>query len=285
MIDFTFQVSPHNIPIMDSPSGVDATKNVSAILLTIVFLWSASLQYREFLKESTGTLLHHQSIPNMDFPAVTICDKHFQFRKAVEERDIFVGPFQKPKEIATNILDAERVLKDRYHIVPRLWKYQFTLDDILRPERGQFSEIMYCRVGTVSCSFPEKGSKFAPSEHDNETEYFEMHVAAGTWTSRLMADSDKGATFMCHTLQPNVTVDFSRPNGRSIAISWKDDLAMVSPYWQIYIHDKHEHVLLDSYAIKSLPKLTAMQRNGGLFDSIQEWAKIKKKSTNCSTAS
>ncbi len=68
--------------------------------------------------------------------------------------------------------------------------------------------------------------------------------------SRFLADSSTGATQLCHTLVPNVTVDFSHPRGYSISLRWLNDFVDKSLFWRVYVHDRRESVLLNSYAIR-----------------------------------
>ncbi len=62
--------------------------------------------------------------------------------------------------------------------------------------------------------------------------------------SRVLADSLKGDNMMCHTLIPNVTADFSKKHGNSISFRWGSTVTSKIPWWHLYIHDKHEHVIL-----------------------------------------
>ncbi len=71
-----------------------------------------------------------------------------------------------------------------------------------------------------------------------------------------MADSEKGYNVMCHTLIPNVSVDFTMPTGNSVTLKWVDSLLVNVPQWNVYVHDRNEHVLLAAYAMADLPRLT-----------------------------
>ena len=61
---------------------------------------------------------------------------------------------------------------------------------------------------------------------------------------------------MCHTLVPNVTVDFTKYFGNAFALKWLPEFLSKVPSWKLYVHDKYEHVLLKSYAIETLATLT-----------------------------
>lgn len=70
-----------------------------------------------------------------------------------------------------------------------------------------------------------------------------------------MADSTQGNNVLCHTLIPNVTVDFQKAKGNVISVRWQSPFRSVVPEWQVYLHDKYEHLVLASYAMKDLPFL------------------------------
>ena len=66
----------------------------------------------------------------------------------------------------------------------------------------------HCSVGGEDCVYPDTDPAELPAEDHAE---FEVEVPAGKWVTRPFADStDKGYNFMCHTLIPNVTVNFTR---------------------------------------------------------------------------
>lgn len=116
-----------------------------------------------------------------------------------------------------------------------------------------------CTVGGKSCSLP-KDLSFENFNQKDLSDHVEVKVEAGKWISRLMADSLNGHTFLCHTLVPNVTVNFSKQNGNSISVKWNKKFLNKAPYWSIYVHDKMEHVLLQ--VNRHLP--TGKLRNGQL---------------------
>ncbi len=81
-------------------------------------------------------------------------------------------------------------------------------------------------------------------------------MPAGKWISQVLADSSKGNNVICHSFIPNVTVNFEKIGGNSITLRWDKALKEHVPEWRIYIHDKHEHVVLASYAMSDLPYVT-----------------------------
>ena len=77
-------------------------------------------------------------------------------------------------------------------------------------------------------------------------------MEAGTWRSRILADSNLGFNFLCHTLVPNVTVDFSSPGGNSFALQWGVARGYVQKTRdkRVYVHDREEDVVLNTHAIR-----------------------------------
>ena len=63
-------------------------------------------------------------------------------------------------------------------------------------------------MGRKSCDVHYSNTIFTPDEDSND-ESMELPSSAGVWTSRFMADSEEGTTYLCHTLKPNVSADFS----------------------------------------------------------------------------
>ncbi len=79
---------------------------------------------------------------------------------------------------------------------------------------------------------------------------------------------------MCHTLVPNVTVDFERIRGNVISLRWDKYFRENIPEWRIYIHDKHEHIVLASYAMTDLPYLTLKSATVGEPSTYKGKAKL-----------
>lgn len=222
----------------------------------IIFGALTKTQTDVFLSEPTGTSLKWKSMDEIPFPAISICDKHYTLRKAFDDIGVPMNPFGGgPQEVTEAPMLLYSKLED-FHLdfMDNLWKYYFTLDNILSLYRGDpFSPLSQkCRVGLFSCHLdihdaiiPTNGSRFVETE-----------VEAGKWVSKFMADSYRGENHLCHTLVPNVSVDFAVNGGNSIAIKLNNvGYTSVSSYWSIYVHDKHEHVLIDSLAIETVPSL------------------------------
>ncbi len=60
---------------------------------------------------------------------------------------------------------------------------------------------------------------------------------------------------LCHTLAPNVSLDFSVASGNALMLKWNVSLASNVPDWTVFVHDAHEMVLLDTYSMQSMPSL------------------------------
>ncbi len=220
-----------------------------------VFLLMAKQQYDTFREEPTGSSLSSVSLADMPFPAITICDYHYEYGKAYSDlgfpRNIFGKP---PPEVAFHPLNFyDRLTTFDLAVMPHLWKYYFTLDKIIT-ERDDWMQRKdhRCRMGSVGCGYLE-GDRLVGEEDE---EVVEVEVPAGKWVSRFLADSYVGANYLCHTLIPNVTINFEDPLGNSIALMWKNNYVNKTYFWKVYVHDRRENVLLNSYAIKTTPTIT-----------------------------
>ncbi len=84
---------------------------------------------------------------------------------------------------------------------------------------------------------------------------------------------------MCHTLVPNVTVNFERIRGNFISLRWHKYFRENIPEWRIYIHDKYEHVVLASYAMSDLPYITLKSATVGEPSTYKSKAKLQPRLT------
>ncbi len=222
----------------------------------LAFLVMAKEQCDAFRREPTGSSLTTEFDLELPFPAISICDKHFENLRAHREMGFPMSPFpgSQPQEVQSNPLVLyEKGLAFGHQVVPMLWRYYFTLDKkIRRYFEGTDLFEPTCRVGPHSCGIPRKGTV---TRNDSQ-ESLELEVPAGKWVSKFLADSHLGSTYLCHTLVPNVTVDFGDPLGYSIAVQWMNGYSEMSKHWIVYVHDKHEHVLLNTYALKTLASVT-----------------------------
>ncbi len=103
----------------------------------------------------------------------------------------------------------------------------------------------------MPCGYEEGRDLFAGCDRSKE-QVCEAEVEAGTWRSRILADSNLGFNFLCHTLVPNVTVDFSSPGGNSFALQWGVTRGYVQKTRdkRVYVHDREEDVVLNTHAIR-----------------------------------
>ena len=235
-----------------------------------IFLIMTTSQLEVFNMEPTGTSLKWKSVKSLPFPAFTICDHNFYYGRAFDEVPFPRGIFStRPKQIQAHPYEFYRSLDAMTaDITSAMWEYYFTLDDILYDITNDFGQGLYCRVGEVSCSY----DTISVTKPNDTHMVVETEVPAGIWASKFLADSYIGTTYLCHTLITNVTVDFSLPEGNSIALKWRREYSSLTNYWTLYIHDKNEHVLLNSYAIETLPSLTISKLQPGENDY-----KVKRK--------
>ncbi len=141
------------------------------------------------------------------------------------------------------------------------WDFYFTLDQVLERQvdlpRGRFN----CRIGQVSCTIPPGPDGVRERiRPEDPKDIVRRESPAGVWTSRPLADSSEGRIYMCHTLQPNVSVNFATRRGSSIGVRFDSEYKKYSQFWFVYVHDPRESVtalttmVLDSQAYISLKK-------------------------------
>ena len=119
-------------------------------------------------------------------------------------------------------------------------------------------------MGNLPCEIPHSRiSNHFTVPNDTQNQVNEFEVPAGKWVTRIMSDSHLGKNFMCHTLYPNtnVTVNFEKSDGTSIAIKFNEKFRMSVPYINVLIHDRHEHVSLPSFALDSMEMMTVLTRD------------------------
>lgn len=115
-----------------------------------------------------------------------------------------------------------------------------------------------CMIGGISCAFPTEFPKMP--ENGSAVRY--VPVEAGVWESRILADSKAGKNEFCHTLVPNVTVDFEKSTGNGLLVKFTDNfMDKYGKFFKIYVHDMKEHVALDSYALVDIPYITIYPEN------------------------
>ena len=102
---------------------------ISAIACTICFVAMMKSQWEVYKSEPTGTSLQWKSVKNIPFPAISVCDPHFENRRMLEDFKAPVLPFQTPRKIVADpLLIYTRLEVGNLPTMPNLWKYYFTLD-------------------------------------------------------------------------------------------------------------------------------------------------------------
>ena len=229
---------------------------------TVMFLNMGLDIYNNYVAEPTGTSLERKMSSDIPFPSVSICTDYFFNRRAFEELGFPIHPMRPPPKLSKDPSLLYRLLSAyEMNVTENLWRFYPGLTDVLK---GNINRRIYndrgldakCSVGHLPCSIPEKLVGMPEPGKDE----FEYEVPAGKWISRLMADSNRGWNFMCHTMKPNVSVDFSVAGGNKFSLLWGVPLQDIS-YWHVYVHDRNEEVVLSSHAIETLPLLIP-NRNG-----------------------
>ena len=133
-----------------------------------------------------------------------------------------VGIFgQKPQGVTKDpafFLERLETFDLNDNMLDLMWEYYFKLNEVFYDVSKDAGKRKNCQIGPVSCSPPKEVGR--PDTHSGTVL---TETPAGTWTSQLLADSENGGYYMCHTLVPNVTVDFSMEDGNAIAFKWNRD--------------------------------------------------------------
>ncbi len=157
----------------------------------------------------------------------------------------------------------EKLLLLNIDVVPNMWKYYFTLDDMFEKVvlgKGPIhSSDHRCNVGNVDCVLRLKSYEAALPD-DLTHQEFEIEVEAGKWRSRFFASSIDAKIYLCHTLVPNMTVRFTSPGENAISLAWRKEYSKKSIHRRIYIHDKNEEVLLNAFAIETVPSVVVKRQ-------------------------
>ncbi len=223
-----------------------------------IFVALTVKQCSSFMKEPTGSTLTREYVEAFPFPAITICDTHFQNALAFEELNFPRPPLGTLhlKEVLTNPEHLiEKLTLFGHDVVPNLWRYFFTLDKVIHhlatlPKKESAPNVR-CKIGNVNCV------RIMPSYDvviplNTSHQEVEVEVQAGKWKSRFYASSIDSKLHLCHTLVPNVTVGFANIGANVVSMLWKHDYAISSNYRTLYIHDRNEDVLLNSFAIDAV---------------------------------
>ncbi len=124
-----------------------------------IFVALSVEQCNTFMEEPTGLSLTRESVEDIPFPAITICDMHIQNALASEELNFPRSPFASGplKEVLSNPeYLIERLILFGHEVVPNLWRYFFTLDKIIHKlvtlAGEKSTSDNKCKVGNVNCA-------------------------------------------------------------------------------------------------------------------------------------
>jgi hypothetical protein len=65
----------------------DVLKIATSISGFVLFCQMSRMQYLVFVDEPTGSSLVRETIEDLPFPAISICEDYYEFRRAYEEKD------------------------------------------------------------------------------------------------------------------------------------------------------------------------------------------------------
>ncbi len=263
--------------------GLNSRLNLLKMAITVCcfgsFVMLSLEQYQRYRDEPTGSSLTRESVQDLPFPAITVCDTHYQNALAYEELGFPRSPIGSPKEVLTNpdgFIEKLTLLK--LDIVPNLWKYFFSLDEVIhnlvtRAGQGSTPDVR-CKVGNVNCVRYMGDSEVVIPLNSSQQD-IELEVEAGKWRSRFLASSTDAKLYLCHTLVPNVTVGFAATGSNVFSFTWKPDYSRSSIYRRIYIHDRNEHVLLNSFALETVASVVVEQRTSFDYTATENKKKLQ----------
>ena len=249
--------SPLIFPLDSTYSILERTLNMSNFQTVVSaaaflacffgFLYLVYLDTNLYLDYPTATTTEMRPEEELAFPAFSICDYHFRFRQIAEDLGLPRRPFDpKPfREVEHRTSIVYKILfAYSGNISFFLWGYYFDLDEV----------VSRCSIGGVKCE-PDGNSINKSLINPDETKV--TFVPAGKWISRFFADSLYGFNYFCHTLEPNLTVDLSQPDGgNAFKLELGYNYRELSPHRRFLVHDKREMLLLRSYRISTLLELT-----------------------------
>ncbi len=251
-----------------------ATLFVTALILLSSLGYSIMSRLAAYRRHEVGVSVTkvENFASELPFPAVTVCTWHYEMESFNRDMGIvsIASLFSKKERtyMSDPMIAYENLLKKGVRIETFLRKYYITLDKIFRKSLS-FGLHPGCKIGGFLCEVSE-----LPEWKEDQDE-LQVHVPAGVWTSRFLADSDKGFNALCHTLKPNVSVDFASDGGSAMEMRWNNELLRYVPSWQLYLHDSREHVSLKSYAMKDMPMLTFQRPKQGSELSHVALARLK----------
>jgi hypothetical protein len=122
-----------------------------------LFLIYSVLEYWDYKSERTGTVITWPEVADIPYPAISICDMHFN----ITQMDVDLGGIGHIVEVdddgsADDVIKLYKVAEAKHmNATALMWRYFFTLDKILIPRAANASVVLAtCRVGGVSCEVP-----------------------------------------------------------------------------------------------------------------------------------
>ncbi|XP_059096541.1 uncharacterized protein LOC131891059 [Tigriopus californicus] len=228
------------------------------------FIAATYWELKAYSEHPTFTSSEFVAISDLEFPAVSICDNHFKYGEISSDLN-FPPPFPFVRDLSKVMIYPETVYDKLFsfggNVSFFINNYYFSITDML----------FKCQIGGMDCKPPTNG--------ESQPQPQSMAVSGGWWISTLMADSDKGTNFMCHTLYSNVTMSLNTENGNSLLMAWKRDVfSGRSNFWSIYVHDRHETVLLETYRMGNMPvfHFTKAKTSGGSDAKLKAQLGVKK---------
>ena len=70
---------------------------IITITCVVIFCIVCETQWEFFAQEPTGSSLKSKSMDALPFPAISICDSNFEYRRGLQDLDIPMNPFQTPR--------------------------------------------------------------------------------------------------------------------------------------------------------------------------------------------
>lgn len=156
------------------------------------FMMATYWEFKAYSEHPTFTSSEFVAISDLEFPAVTICDNHFKYGQLSNDLK-FPLPFP-------FIRDLSRVMIYPGTVYDKLSTFGGNVSLFIDNYYFSITDMLFkCQIGGFDCM---------PSKVQNRTK--RLVVPAGWWSSTLMADSDMGTNFMCHTLYSNVTMSLNK---------------------------------------------------------------------------
>ena len=245
----------------EGPQPFTCLRSVSLLvqaILILSFIYMSWKHLNTFSRHPTGTKFDRRTMAGIPLPGISVCSSFFDHARVLDDLGLF-SPWRPKSHTSLSRLFYEFQQSGEPFNMTLLWTWYYGLDKIQYKKDGRFSgtgNIDYCIVGGMGCTYPY--DEFPVHLLDPSENIVTVEVPAGKWVSRFMMDSAETAhLFLCHTLVPNVTLDFSLVDGNAVGMTWnRDKFAGVTRYFEVYIHDPRETVSLSNYFAEPNPKVT-----------------------------